>query len=324
MFTGYHAWHYSFFHELFTNPMLAKSHWPYRPVFDGLLDYFLYYGSPLLEFIFKYMGLAIITIVSFVTFKIPKKNNTEKGGKKEFIGYFALCGIFIICITGANWGAAARLSYPALPFILLFILLKLDSNRFFSGNNLARATSVIGIIINLVIVVQSSLIPPPDVITLAGVEKRASAIDVVQEFIGRPEITFAGVDMGGLLLYHGSGKKVIDLGLLCDKELAKNGYKNYSRYIFEENKPEIIEAHGFWVNKLKETDQFTNLYTPIMTITNRNEQILYYRKDIADQINTMRKLPYATAKDGFKDIDQPTLSSLGSFQVLDLRYPTNP
>lgn len=324
LFTAYHVWHYSFFHELLTNPMLAKRHWPYRPVFAGILDYLLYYGSPLLEFIYKYMGLAIITIVSFVTFKFPQDNNVEGGGRKDIIGYIALCGIFIICITGANWGAAARLSYPALPFILLFILLKLDTNRFFSKHKLARSISVIGIAINLVIVIQSSLIPPPDVITLAGVEKRASAIDIVQEFIGRPEITFAGVDMGGLLLYHGSGKKVIDLGLLCDKELAKNGYKNYSGYIFEQNQPEIIEAHGFWVNKLRETDQFTKFYTPIMTITNRNEQILYYRNDIADQIKTMRNLPYATAKDGFKDIDQPTLGSLGSFQVLDLRDPTNP
>ena len=130
--------------------------------------------------------------------------------------------------------------------------------------------------------------------------------------------------MGGLLLYHGEGKKIIDLGLLCDKELAKNGYTNYNQYLFERNNPEIIEAHGMWLKPLQASEIFARSYTPVMTLTDRNEQILYLRNDILSEIQANRTLSYATAKTGFADIDQPTLEKLGNFLVLDIRGKQKP
>jgi len=130
--------------------------------------------------------------------------------------------------------------------------------------------------------------------------------------------------MGGLLLYHGEGKKIIDLALLCDKELAKNGYALLNQYVFEQEKPEIIEAHGQWLAPLHASKAFTSSYTPVMVLTNRNEQILYLRKDIVRELKTTHTMNYATAKSGFDDIDQPALEQLGSFLVLDIRDNIQP
>jgi hypothetical protein len=231
----------------------------------------------------------------------------------------AVMAIIIMVITGSNWGAAARLGYPGLAFLLLLLFAKIDDAPFFAQNNLLKILTIIGFSLNAVAIYYSINSVTPDIITLAGVERRASTISTMQIVLHRPVVTFAGVDMGGLLLYHGDGKKIIDLGLLCDRELGKNGYAHLEEYLFQKMKPEIIEAHGFWLEPLRNTRSFKTMYIPVMVLTDRNEQILYLRKDILAELKSNYEMPYATARAGFKDIDQATLEQLGSFPVLNLK-----
>ena len=49
--------------------------------------------------------------------------------------------------------------------------------------------------------------------------------------------------MGALLLFSNQ-LRIIDTALLCNKILAKNGYKIFNDYIFNIEKPDVIETHG--------------------------------------------------------------------------------
>ncbi len=318
VFFTYHAWHYTFFGELLTNPMLAKRFWPYRPEIDSVATFAIFYLSPLFDLIFRYLGLFLL----LPTYLILNKKYARLDPEKEnwnCVLFIVLISIFIMLITGANWGAAARISYPGLPFLLLFLFSKIDDSQRFPRQKFLQAFTIMALFLNAIVIYNSVSALTPDIISLNGVERRASSISTLQIAIHRPIITFAGVDMGGLLLYHGDGKKIIDLGLLCDRVLAKTGYAQLDAYLFEQMKPEIIEAHGFWLFPLNEIPSFKMMYEPIMVLTERNEQILYLRKDIAKELKTIYPMPFATARSGFKDIDQPTLEQLGKFLVLDLK-----
>jgi hypothetical protein len=318
VFLIYHAWHYAYFGELLTNPMLAKRFWPYRPVFADFALAATFYLIPLFDFIFRYVSVFFILITSYLYQKISKQPISKNKSNNLIFG-IALSAVFIMCITGANWGAAARLSYPGLPFLFMLLISFFDDENLLTKVRTIQIAAIFGFIINIIIAIEANKTLLPDIITLAGVERRASTISAMQTLLNRPVITFAGVDMGGLLLYHGDGKKIIDLGLLCDKELAKNGYANYNKYLFEQEKPEIIEAHGQWLQPLHESEAFGRLYTPVMVVSRRNEQILYIRDDVVAELKSSYPMPYSTSKAGFRDIDQPTLEHLGSFLVLDIR-----
>ncbi len=318
VFFTYHIWHYLIFGELLTNPMLAKRHWPYHPGFQNISVIIVYYLTPIIDFAFRYIFFFFTIPIFFFQSKFthlqpPKLKNNS------LIVFIALMAILVMCITGANWGAAARLSYPGLSFIILVLMSFLDDHNRFAFNKLSLFTALIGLTMNLLIIFQTVTVFTPDIITLAGVERRASTFDEMQTILKQKIITIAAVDMGGLLLYHDKGKNIIDLGMLVDKELAKNGYSNLVEYLFEQNKPEMIEAHGMWLDPLNKTREFSQMYTPIMVLTNRNEQILYLRNDIVSELKTKYKMTFATVKSGFSDIDQLTLKSLGTFLVLDLR-----
>ncbi len=320
-FLTYHLWHYTFFGELLTNPMLAKRHWPYHPGFDDWVATVTFYLIPLFDFVFRSISIFIcLPVYYFWQKKLKTGEETQENWR--LVHLIGLVSIFIMLITGANWGtgAAARLSYPGLAFLLLLLFSKIDDAELFAQSKTLQISAAFGILINVVIIFQALSQTIPDLITLAGVERRASVLMAAKIAIGHPQITFAGVDMGGLLLYHSDGLTVVDLGLLCDKELAKNGYTHYDEYVFEQSRPEIIEAHGFWLNPLREALEFTRSYSPVMVITGRDEQIFYIRKDIIQELESRYIMPIVIVKPvSTQDINQQTLAEFGSYSILDLR-----
>lgn len=321
IFFGYQTWHYSYFGEFLTNPMLAKRFWPYKIEFETPLYFFIYYLSPLVDFAYRYVGVLFLLITYFISEKKFHKANLAKENDELIILIIGVT-IIIMTITGANWRAAGRLSYPGLAFILLYLFARMDNPGLIISSRFFQFSAIICSVINLIVVIQSILPLNPDIITLAGVERRASSIDVVQRVLQRPTITFAGVDMGGLLLFHGDGKKIIDLALLCDRELGKFGYAQLDTSVFKTSNPEIIEAHGNWLQPLNNSLLFKSTYIPVMVLTDRNDEILYFRKDIFHELEMKFVMPVSNASAGYNDIDQPTLEKLGSFPVLNLKsYP---
>ena len=319
VFLTYHLWHYLFFGELLTNPMLAKRYWPYRPDFENWTAFISYYFIPVFDFFFRYIILFICLPIYYFLRKKPK-TGSETRENWTLINLIVLVSVFLMLITGANWGAAARLSYPGLVFLLLLLFSKIDDAELFAQSKVLQIGLAFGLLINFVILFESVSQTTPDLITLAGVERRASVLVAAKIALGHPEITFAGADMGGLLLYHSDGLKIVDLGLLCDKELAQNGYAHYDEYVFEQSRPEIIGAVGFWLIPLRQAAEFTRSYFPVMVITGRDKQIFYMRKDVIAELKNRYTMPGVIVKPvSTDDIGQQTLAEFGGYSILDLR-----
>ena len=323
VFLAYHAWHYTFFGELLTNPMLAKRYWPYRPDFQGWMDVAVFYLTPVFDFFFRYITLFISLPIYFF---LRRKFNANEASQENWtlIHLISLVAVFVILITGQNWGAASRLSYPGLAFLLLLLFSKIDNPELLRKSKILQTGVAFGLLINLVIIFEGVSQTTPDVISLEGVERRASVLAAAKKALDLPTLTIASPDMGGLLLYHADGLKVIDLGLLCDKELAHNGYTHYDKYIFEESKPEMIAVNGFWLNPLRKAPAFARYYAPIMVVTERDQVIFYIRQDmiakLAERYDLVSMSPdSAPTKDS---VGYETVAEFGGYRLLDLREKT--
>ena len=120
VFFSYHAWHFAFFGEWLTNPMLAKRHWPYRPEFENFSIISTFYLTPFFDFLFRYIGLVILLAASNLYIAVYRLQY-HASDRNLLLVSISVVSLFIMSITGSNWGAAARLSYPGLPFLFLLL-----------------------------------------------------------------------------------------------------------------------------------------------------------------------------------------------------------
>jgi hypothetical protein len=70
--------------------------------------------------------------------------------------------------------------------------------------------------------------------------------------------------MGGVMLFT-NNVHVIDLGLLCDPVLARQGFRVIQPYVLEQRKPDIIEVHEVFTEttKLHTYPEFLQNYRPV-------------------------------------------------------------
>lgn len=320
IFLAYHGWHYAFFGEVLTNPMLAKRYWPYRPDFQGWESVATFYLTPVFDFFFRYITLFISLPIYFLLRRKFKPNDSTQENW-TLIGFISLIAVFVILITGQNWGAAARLSYPGLAFLLLLLFSKMDDQELLRRSKVLQVGVTLALLINAVIIFEGARQLIPDLITLEGVERRASVLVATKNALGLSTITIASPDMGGLLLYHADGVKVVDLGLLCDKELAHNGYLHYDKYVFKQSNPEIISANGFWLTPLRKAPDFTRSYYPMLVMTEREQVIMYIRRDMIAKLEQQYAMPSMDPKSApiiDDKIGYETVAEFGGYRILDL------
>ncbi|MGD8406890.1 MAG: hypothetical protein PVJ21_24740 [Anaerolineales bacterium] len=121
VFSTYHFWHFAYFGEFLTNPMIAKGQLPYRPDFVSLTSVLFYYLYPFFRFVAVYPLLIILLGICLFRSRSSKEiSPTKKDTDFSLIYGIALIGLFIMLLTGRSWNADAdRLSYPALAFLFL-------------------------------------------------------------------------------------------------------------------------------------------------------------------------------------------------------------
>jgi hypothetical protein len=104
---------------------------------------------------------------------------------------------------------------------------------------------------------------------------------------GISPVTFAGPDMGGLLLFHGDVMRVLDLGLLCDPVLARRGYEHIPEYIFTAERPHAIAVHDCWAQatQLYKMREFYEQYFPCLVDSGGpRRQYIFIRRDVIGMI----------------------------------------
>ena len=324
IFLIYQIWHYSFFGEILTNPMIAKEQWPYRPVFSSAGVILQYYLNPFIEFISRYFFLFALLVIYCIRFRKSNVLNVKNDDKSySIINWIAITGIFVMLITGDSWKAAERLSYPALAFIFLSAFSFIDRVSFASlilNSKLAIVGAFFAFIFG-VFTVFTSFIDPQFFITVDAVRNISNVVTLTQKYLQRTSITYAAPDMGGLMLYDGDGKRIIDIGLLCNKELARTGYTELDEYLLQKEHPEIIEIHDEWVEPFLTSRLFVQKYFPVKVLTNDNERFLFIRQDIVAEIIEQNGLNEITLgnESGISPILYAMLSKYGKYIILDLR-----
>jgi hypothetical protein len=113
-------------------------------------------------------------------------------------------------------------------------------------------------------------------ITPATYRATGLAVDKLRQFLGKDVIVFLTPDVGGLGLCC-SHIKVLDLGLLTNRRMAREGYGALAAVLREE-KPEVIEIHRGWarLTKLYDLPEFTANYRPALIDDTR----LFVRNDV--------------------------------------------
>jgi hypothetical protein len=321
IFLAYQGWHFLYFQEFLTNPMLAKGQWPYRPEFSSLSAVFGYYLFPFVEFALSYISLLTLFSIYLIRTKGEFVFNPAYSAWRVF-GWISLSGVLVIILVGGSWDAAARLSYPALPFLLLVFLHFIDRKPFESlvlDSRLATAGLIAGILINVMTVFASFRLPAFS-ITVTNVRQISQVVSITQSFLRKDRITYAAPDMGGLMLYDGDGKRIVDIGLLCNRRLAKAGYTILDEYVLKAERPEIIEIHDVWAEPFLQSKIFVQMYSPVKVLTPQSQLFFFMRRDIAAEL---KESPLTNEGSLTGERISPALYDMllkyGSYDVLDLR-----
>jgi hypothetical protein len=71
---------------------------------------------------------------------------------------------------------------------------------------------------------------------------------------------------------------VIDLGLLCDKTLARERFAGFEPYVLQDRRPDVIEVHGMWTSLtgVVSSAQFHEDYRPLIVDGRR----VFLRKEL--------------------------------------------
>jgi hypothetical protein len=304
----YHGWHYWYFGDLLTNPMHAKHYWPYGLSTTSLLERVQYHLYPLLEAGFIHLPLIVFISIVAIPGTFVEEARRVQSQQSDLATYLAATGLAIYILIGNNFGAAHRLAYPALPFLIIVLLRTIDSvvnTRQPIRQWIALMFTAVFTIINLSNVysmrIQSS-------VNVDVVKRTGQTVTRIQGLLGKAHLTYLGPDMGGLLLYYGDGKRVLDLGLLCDPVLARKGYAVLDAYVRTEQ-PDIIETHAPWTYRIEEIGIIFEAYTP-MRLSTRPDMSFLVRNDLIADIGRraeIRHIPTSNATQA-AEIDQRFMS----------------
>ncbi len=198
-------------------------------------------------------------------------------------------------LIGSNWGYMGRMQFLAFPFMLLLFGVVFDSRSKVLGPAKARAVLIAATGLTIVLSWQLSAAQPlgaaADTIRIGNAETARSfdvtpaayrdtgvAVEELRRILGKDAIVFMTSDVGGLGLCC-SHVRIVDLGLLTNRRLAREGYGATAAVLMDE-KPDIIEAHQRWarLSELYQLAEFTQNYRPAII----NDTRFFVRADVFD------------------------------------------
>jgi hypothetical protein len=198
-----------------------------------------------------------------------------------------LAAIVLSAAVGRNLGPYVRLAYPALPFV--FVIAALPFQALLSAApRFAAHTGYVSIAALAIISATGAYrelghdrapVYQPDV-TVANVARIVAPLDTLRRKAGLEAISIASPDMGGLLLYA-DRVRVIDIAMLCNRDLAKSGLAGLRDIVFRREKPDAIQAHEVWSRSLPSIDEFFDAYVPVFVGGIR----FFLRRDLASRLS---------------------------------------
>lgn len=219
-------------------------------------------------------------------------------------------GVFCTAI-GKTWGYTGRMEFLALPCGLLLAGLLFD--RYFAQKtrwSLAVQRALLAVLVLAILAFSwhqsarhvigiaqhtmagKSYHAVPDVNPVTY-RKNALAVRKVAALAGLREITFMTPDVGGVGLCCRE-IRVVDIGLLTDRDLGRDGYRAFPQVLARE-KPEVIGTHLMWatLSGIYEMPAFLSGYQPALVDNTR----LYVRKDVVAAMARRGALSFCSVAD---------------------------
>lgn len=244
-----------YFGDLLPNTIVAKSGVPYTYA-TGMLELERHL-MPLANLALLLLPwLAPIALLWWLARRAPGPvpRLARPGAWDPDVRLSLLLGLFALVLNlavGQNWGPETRGFFVVLPFLVFLCIRAAEAMVHASPVVAGRAVVGIAALTVAVSAVRAAPLPDPhgpDYMpdtTVAQVRGVVPVLDRVRAATGTSALTFAGPDMGAVTLFA-DGVRVIDLGKLCDRTLAYEGYGAIGRYLFGDVRPDVIEVHAGW------------------------------------------------------------------------------
>lgn len=285
---------WQYFGHILPNTITAKSWPPYsKPglalaLRQHLLEPFLILGTAKIMFV---LLLCVLVYERLSAGRWPSTwkqltQSLQRSWQLRLCVLFTLAALILSTAIGPNWGPPFRSFYTAWPFLLALPLLPIFSNQ------RRRYLPVVTLILCAFALLRMAhfiqdLRSPNAPVYMAGatvdkIRETTTLLEQVQALTHDSNLTFAGPDMGAVMLFS-HDIHVIDLGLLCDPVLAHKGYAVIGSYLFEDRRPEVIETHGIWtkLTGLPSQPLFLSRYRPVYL----GQRRLFLTRDLISRID---------------------------------------
>jgi hypothetical protein len=319
-------WHY--FGQFLPNTIIAKQNPPY-----SLPSRRLAIENHLMEplHILASMKVFLLLLVAFMLYdqllahpRIPllqaAREHFRQSWQLRFAIVFLLFALILSTAIGPNWGPPFRSFYAAWPFLIALLLIPVIPNlkpKVLSLITLAICLFTIGRMVARIQPLRSEKAPVyMPRITVDRVAVAAPILTSLQQLTRHSVLTYAAPDMGAVMLFT-NNVHVIDLGLLCDPVLARQGFRAIQPYILRQRQPDIIEVHEVFTEttNLASYPEFVSNYRPVYI---RGIRFFLRRNFLTD-------LPAATlAEKPFLPDGHPQASEVEAFRLSNAPYPYKP
>jgi hypothetical protein len=322
-------WRY--FGSLLPNTIIAKRHFPYS--MPTLHQELLRHLRPA-ETLTRALVMLIIVLlfaalcrsrdlfgwtkhIPSLRLSTPLRQTLSGADDLKIAGILVLFGLFLEFGIGENWGPPDREFFSSLPF-LIYLFLRLTFRLAGSLSLRRQVCALLFVLIAYRAVRNAQRLDSPfaplymPMITVRTIAALVPPVEQIRQDAGLETLTFAAPDVGGVMLY-GNHLHVMDLGLLCDRTLAKDGYAIAPHYILDQRRPEVMELHSFWtlLNGVGDAPQLYSQYV-VMLIDRKR---YFVRRDV------FAKFAPLTVTRNFEATGRPQPQDDGDLNV-ELAYPS--
>ncbi|UEM21436.1 hypothetical protein JL100_001260 [Skermanella mucosa] len=302
---------YMVFGDIFPNPVHAKMHVPYS--LSGLQGVKLRLIAAVeITATLLPLVLAVSALLLVPWNRLSDRLSALGAVRNDVLALAAPVAAVVLfaVLIGKNWGYVGRMQFLALPFVLLIFGLVYDrlaeSARAASARPLLVAVCAVTVLFSWVVSARQPIAQMARTLSSGGGEvaevygttpetyrRTGLAVDRLRQLVGKDTITFATPDVGGLALCC-DRIRVVDLGLLASRKLAKHGYGALPAILAEE-RPDAIEVHQHWgVNsKIYTIPEFRDNYQPVIIDRTR----LYLRNEHAAKLIELRRAEWCSAEE---------------------------
>jgi hypothetical protein len=297
-FAGLTAFRFAYFGDLVPNTIIAKSNAPYA--LPGLslwprLDAMSVALLPILPCVIVAGALALVRRGDRGRLAIAAAAKAVWQSRDLFcIVAVVAAGLTFVLAIGENWGPRSRLFFPALPFAFLgaSALLGGMAARAEPRLRLSAQSGLFAVGLFTLVLSFHELNAPAaprymERVTVASIATVAPALDKIRRASGREALTVASPDMGGLLLYS-SHLRVVDIGFLCNRDLAKRGQAGIRAVVLDQENTDVIAIHSLWSQSFVAIDAFYEHYVPVFVDGLR----FFVRRDLAQRLRTATEHPF--------------------------------